>query len=169
LTCQLVMRAWGARHAGRRRDRCSGTATLDDDVKDGAALAGIGIAQEQPVLLSKSGRPNGVFHEIVVYLDSAIFEIDAKQGPGGERVIDGLAKGAARQVTAGRFEEVQSAVQTLANRTRGDIGTCCIAGELRVLGRAGPLDGGANPELRSYGSSVTQQPLPRRPHEYIRE
>ena len=53
-------------------------ATLDDGVKDGAALAGIGIAQEQPVLFSKSGRPNGVFHEVIVYLDSAIFEIDAK-------------------------------------------------------------------------------------------
>ena len=81
------------------------TATLDNGVKDGAALAGIGIAQAQPVLLSKSGRPNGVFHEVVVDLNSAIFEVDTKQRPVGERVIDGLAKGAARQITAGLFEE----------------------------------------------------------------
>ena len=55
-------------------------ATLDSGVKDGAALAGIGIAQEQPALLSKSVRPNGVFHEVVVDLDSAIFEIDTSKG-----------------------------------------------------------------------------------------
>ena len=67
-------------------------ATLDDGLKDGAAVTGIGIAQEQPVLFPKSGGPNGVFHEIVVYLDSAIFEIDAKQRPVGERIVDGLAK-----------------------------------------------------------------------------
>jgi hypothetical protein len=78
-------------------------ATLDNGVEDGAALAGIGIAQEEPVLFPKSGRPNGVFHEIVVYLDSAIFEIDTKQRPVGERVIDGLAKSAGRQIAGGTF------------------------------------------------------------------
>ena len=92
-------------------------ATLDNGVEDGAALAGIGIAQEQPVLLTESGRPDGVFHEVVVYLDSAIFEINAKQRPIGESIIDGLAKIAARQIAAGLFEEDQSAVQTLANWT----------------------------------------------------
>ena len=51
------------------------------------------------------------------YLDSAIFEIDTKQRPVGERVIDGLAKSAARQIAAGLFEEDQSAVQALADRT----------------------------------------------------
>ena len=78
-------------------------ATLDNGVEDGAALAGIGIAQEQPVLLSKSGRSNRVFHEVVVDLDSAIFEIDTKQRPVGERVIDGQAKSAGRQIAAGTF------------------------------------------------------------------
>jgi hypothetical protein len=78
-------------------------ATLDNGVKDGAALAGIGIAQEQPVLFPKSGGPNAVFHEVAVYLDSAIFEIDTKQRPVGKRVIDGLAKSAARQIAAGLF------------------------------------------------------------------
>ena len=60
---------------GRRRDRCGATATLNDGLEDGAALAGIGIAEEQPVLFSKSGRPNGVFHKVIVYLHSAIFEM----------------------------------------------------------------------------------------------
>jgi hypothetical protein len=82
-------------------------------------------------------------------LDSAVFEIDTEQGPGGERQIDGLAKSAARQIRAGFLEEDQSAVQTLANRSRGDIGTCCIAGERGANCEgsriAGPLDGGANP------------------------
>ena len=51
------------------------------------------------------------------YLDSAVFEIDTKQRPVGERVIDGLAKSASRQIAARLFEEDQSAVQTLADRT----------------------------------------------------
>ena len=92
-------------------------ATLDNGVEDGAALAGISIAQEQPVLFSKSGRPNAVFHEVVVYLDSAVFEIDTKQRPVGESVIDGLTKSPAGQIAAGLFEEDQSAVQTLTDRT----------------------------------------------------
>ena len=53
-------------------------ATLDNSVKDGAALAGIGITEEPPVLFSKSGWPIGVFHEVIIDLNSAIFEIDAK-------------------------------------------------------------------------------------------
>jgi hypothetical protein len=59
-------------------------ATFDDGVKNGAALAGRGIAEEQPILLSDSGRPNGVFHEIVVDLDATLFKIDSKQPPVGE-------------------------------------------------------------------------------------
>jgi hypothetical protein len=94
--------------------------------------------------LFKSGRPDGVFHEVFVDLDSATFEIDTSKGQVESGKSMGLAKSAARQLTAGFFEEDQSAVQTPANRSRGDIGTCCIAGELRVLGIAGPLDGGAN-------------------------
>ena len=62
-----------------------------------------GIAQEQPVLFPKSGGPNGVFHEIVVYLDSAIFEIDAKQRPVGERIIDGLAQKRCEADSGGTF------------------------------------------------------------------
>ena len=92
-------------------------ATLDDGVEDGAALAGIGIAEEEPVFLSERGGTNGVLDEIIVDFDSAIFEIDTKQWPVGERVVDGLVKSAARQIAAGLFEENQSAIQALANGT----------------------------------------------------
>jgi len=79
-------------------------------------------------------------------LDSAIFEIDLQARARWRAANRWLAKSAARQITAGFFKEDQSAAQTLANRSRGEIGTCCIAGELRVLGIAGALDGGANPD-----------------------
>jgi hypothetical protein len=59
-------------------------ATFDNGVKNGAALAGRAIAEEQPILLSNSGRPNGVFHEIVVDSDASLFKIDPKQRPVGE-------------------------------------------------------------------------------------
>ena len=42
-------------------------ATLDNGLKNGAALAGISIAQEQPVLLSKSSRPNGALDQIIMH------------------------------------------------------------------------------------------------------
>jgi len=72
-------------------------ATLDNGVEDGAAFAGIGIAEEEPVLFSERRRSNRVLDQIIINLKSAIFEIDAKQGPVGERVIDGLAKSAVGQ------------------------------------------------------------------------
>jgi hypothetical protein len=75
-------------------------AALDDGVEDRAAVTGLSIAQEQPVLLSDGGRPNGIFHEVVVDLNSALFEINTQERPVGERVIDGLAKSAARQIAA---------------------------------------------------------------------
>ena len=64
------------------------TTTLDDGVKDGAAVTGVGIAQEQPVLLSEGGGPNRVFHEVIVDLQAALFQIDTEEWPVGERVID---------------------------------------------------------------------------------
>ena len=42
-------------------------ATLDNSVEDGAALAGVGIAEKQPVLFAESGRPDGVFHQVIMY------------------------------------------------------------------------------------------------------
>jgi hypothetical protein len=47
-------------------------------------LAGRAIAEEQPIVLSDSGRPNGVFHEIVVDSDATLFKKDPKQRSVGE-------------------------------------------------------------------------------------
>jgi hypothetical protein len=55
-------------------------ATLDNGVEDGTALAGIGIAQEQPVLFSKGSWPNGVFDQVIVYLDSTDFTLEIDWG-----------------------------------------------------------------------------------------
>jgi hypothetical protein len=50
---------------------------------------------------------------VSVDLNSTIFDIDAKQRPVGGRVIDDLAKSAARQIAAGLFEEDQSAAHAI--------------------------------------------------------
>jgi hypothetical protein len=80
-----------------------------------AAFPGIGIAEEEPVFLSKRGGTNGVLDEIIADFDSTVFEKNAKQRPVGERVVDGLPHGAARQITAGLFKDDQSAMQALAD------------------------------------------------------
>jgi hypothetical protein len=38
------------------------TTTLDDGVEDGAALAGIGFSEKEPVLFSNSSRPDRVLY-----------------------------------------------------------------------------------------------------------
>lgn len=49
------------------------TAVFDDHVNNRATLPHVGIAHEQPVLFPQCGRPNGVFHQIVVNLHSTVF------------------------------------------------------------------------------------------------
>jgi hypothetical protein len=101
LTCQLVIEG-SLVNTSRRYARIdvAAAATLNDGVKDRAALASVGMAEEQPVLLADGGRSNGIFHEVVVELEATIFEIDTQKRPIGKRVIDGLAKSAARQIAA---------------------------------------------------------------------
>ena len=65
------------RYAGRHKIDVETAAALDDGVK-GWVWPSIGIAEQQPVLLSKTGGPNGAFHEVVVALD-AIFKINTEQ------------------------------------------------------------------------------------------
>ena len=57
------------------------SAVFDDRINDGAALAGIGIADEEPFFLADGGGANGIFHQIVVYLDAAIFQKDFQRRP----------------------------------------------------------------------------------------
>lgn len=83
-------------------------AAFDDGVDDGAALAGFGVADEEPVFLAESGGANGVFHEVVVDLHAAIVHINFQGAPLAERVIQGLAQAALRQITALRLEQKQN-------------------------------------------------------------
>ena len=59
LTCQLVMNGKPCEHIAQVSVRidAAGAATLDDGVEDGAAFAGIGIAEEEPVFLFMRSFP----------------------------------------------------------------------------------------------------------------
>ena len=48
-------------------------AVFDDGINDGAALAGFGLADEEPVLLADGRGADGVFHQIIVDLNPAVF------------------------------------------------------------------------------------------------
>lgn len=50
---------------------------LDDGVEDGAAVSGISISEEEPVLFSDGGGADGVFHQVVVDLNSTIIQVNA--------------------------------------------------------------------------------------------
>jgi hypothetical protein len=60
LTCQLVSNGSQVSTSPQVgvRIEAARAATLDDGVEDGAALAGIGIAEEEPVFLSEHGGTN---------------------------------------------------------------------------------------------------------------
>ena len=69
-------------------------AAFDHGVDDGAALAGLGFADEEPVFLADGGGANGVFHQVVIDLHPAIAQIDFQRGPLAQRIINGLAQAA---------------------------------------------------------------------------
>jgi hypothetical protein len=52
------------------------TATFDDRIEDGGALACLHITKEEPVLFSDGRGADRVFDEVVVDLNPAIAEID---------------------------------------------------------------------------------------------
>src|ERR1700728_2680856 len=90
-------------------------ATFDDSVEDGAAFAGLGFADEQPVFLAEGGGTDGVFHQVLVNLDPPVVEVDAEQRPEVERVVDGQAHSAAGQVTSPGLEPGEEAMEPLVN------------------------------------------------------
>ena len=49
-------------------------AAFDERVEDRPALARTGVTDKEPVLLADRRRADGVFHEVVVDLDSAVFQ-----------------------------------------------------------------------------------------------
>ena len=72
-------------------------AALDDGVDDGAALAGVGGADEEPVLLAERGGADGVFDQVVVDLQAAVGQVEQEGGPLAEGVVDRLAEQASGQ------------------------------------------------------------------------
>src|ERR1043165_4964504 len=89
------------------------TAAFDHGVKNSAAFAGLGFSDEEPVLLSNGGGTNGVFHEVVVDLNAAIFDEHFQHRPLRQRVINGAAQKALRENAAGEFKRGERPVQTL--------------------------------------------------------
>jgi hypothetical protein len=55
--------------------------------KDGVALAGLGLAHEEPVLFTQRRRPDGIFHEVLIDLHATIVEVDAKLRPQVQCVV----------------------------------------------------------------------------------
>ena len=67
-------------------------AAFDEGVEDGAAFAGLGVADEEPVFLADRGGADGVFDQVIVDLDATVFEEDVQRGPLVEGVVDGFAQ-----------------------------------------------------------------------------
>jgi len=64
-------------------------AAFDDGIEDGAAFPGLGLADEQPILFAEGGGANGILHQVLVDLDAPIVEVNAKERPQVECVLDG--------------------------------------------------------------------------------
>ena len=62
-------------------------AVFHDGVEDGAFLAGLLVAEEQPVLSSKLGRTDRVFHKVVADFHPAVGKISFEVGP----LVDGVS------------------------------------------------------------------------------
>src|ERR1017187_132968 len=91
-------------------------AAFNDGVEDGAAFSGLGFADEEPILFAERRGPDGIFHKILIYLDASIVEVNTEQRPQVQRVVDGQAHPAARQVTALAFQLGEDAMEPLVNR-----------------------------------------------------
>ncbi len=66
-------------------------AVLDEGIDDGGFFSGVLGTDEEPVLGSEFGRPDGVLNEVVVDLDTAVAQIGLEVGPLVEGVGDGFA------------------------------------------------------------------------------
>ena len=98
------------------RINAAATAGFDDGVDDRSALTGSGFADEQPVFLANGGWSNGIFHEVIIDLHSAVFQEHAQCWPLAQRVIHGLAEQTLRQVAMAGAKADQGAFESLHNR-----------------------------------------------------
>ena len=83
------------------------TGAFDEGVVDGGGFAGFGIADEEIVLFADGAGSDGVFDEVVVEFDPAVFQIAGEAVPLAEGIVEGLAKGAFGQVPSAGFEPEQ--------------------------------------------------------------
>ena len=88
-------------------------AAFDDGINDRTALANSRFADEEPVLFSNGGWPDGIFHEVVVDLDAAVPEVNFQGAPLAQGVINGLSEEALWQMESARFEEEQCFVESM--------------------------------------------------------
>ena len=112
----VVGQVWQAREDFTEigvRVEAATAAAFDDGVNNGAALAGPGVADEEPVFLADGGGANGVFDQVVIDLHPAIVQIDGQRGPLAQRIINGLSQTALRKVTPPRLEPEQNFFQPL--------------------------------------------------------
>jgi len=66
-------------------------AVLDEGVDDGGFFSGVLGTDEEPVLGSELGGPDGVLNEVVVDLDTAVVQVGLEVGPLVEGVGAGFA------------------------------------------------------------------------------
>ena len=94
------------------------TAVFDDGVEDGALLAGLFIADEQPVLGSQLGRADRVFDEIVADLYPTVTKVGLEVRPLVDGVADGFAAAAAGQGPgrSGRRRSIRSCFPPSSSR-----------------------------------------------------
>src|SRR5688572_27899401 len=64
----------------------------DDGVNDVRALAGVAVADEQPVFLADGRGTDGVFDQIVVQTTAAMLEVRGERLPMAEQIGAGFAE-----------------------------------------------------------------------------
>jgi hypothetical protein len=63
-------------------------AAFNEGINDGGPFSGVGLANEEPVLLSQGRGPDGIFHQVVVDLYPAISPINFQGCPLAQSVIN---------------------------------------------------------------------------------
>ena len=101
-------------------------AGFDDRVDDGAAIAGSGFADEEPVLLPHSGGTDGILDAVVVDLEPAVGEEEEQAWPLAERVVDRPADGALREEAAPGLQSHESTLKPCEDRS-ARTGSCSVS------------------------------------------
>src|SRR5687768_11752260 len=81
------------------------TAAFDERINDGAAFAGSGFADEEPVFLSDGGGANGILDQIIVDLDATVPQVNLQGAPLAQSIVNRLSEQALWQMEAARFEK----------------------------------------------------------------